>query len=138
MRPYHFYHHPPDGFGVWHGGWHGGWLGLASLALPLLLFVLPLLAVLALLLWSARHSFFDRLGGWLPATSAAHPHPRWKRCASDMRAARSMRTPSTRMLDRLNSSDREQINQDYTADINGESREEEQFRPRPDLPIDWS
>jgi uncharacterized membrane protein len=137
MRPYHFYHHPPDGFGVWHGGWHGGWLGLASLALPLLLFVLPLLAVLALLLWSARHSFFDRLGGWLPATpggpaSAVETlRQRYARGEIDEDAFDTM-------LDRLNSSDREQINQDYTADINEQSREEEQFRPRPDLPIDWS
>ena len=133
MRPYHFYHHPPDGFGVW----HGGWLGLASLALPLLLFVLPLLAVLALLLWSARHSFFGRLGGWLPATSGGPPS-----------AVETLRQRYARgeidedtfdaMLDRLNSSGREQLNQDYTGNMNRETREEERFRPRPDLPIDWS
>ena len=137
MRPYHFYHHPPDGFGVWHEGWHGGWLGLASLALPLLLFVLPLLAVLALLLWSARHSFFDRLGGWLPAT------PRGSASAVEtlrQRYARGEIDEDTfdAMLDRLNSSSREQVNQDYARDMNWETREDEQFRPRPDLPIDWS
>ncbi len=133
MRPYHFYHHPPDGFGAW----HGGWLGLASLALPLLLFVLPLLAVLALLLWSARHSFFDRLGGWLPAT------PRGSASAVEtlrQRYARGEIDEDTfdAMLDRLNSSDQEQVNQGYTGDMNRETREEDQFRPRPDLPIDWS
>ncbi|HEY1389207.1 MAG TPA: SHOCT domain-containing protein [Ktedonobacterales bacterium] len=133
MRPYHFYHHPPDGFGVW----HGGWLGLASLALPLLLFALPVLAVLALLLWSARHSFFDRLGGWLPATTGGSAS-----------AVETLRQRYARgeidedtfgaMLDRLNSSGHEQVNQDYVEDSTRETPEDEQFRPRPDLPIDWS
>ncbi|MGN6698476.1 MAG: SHOCT domain-containing protein [Thermomicrobiales bacterium] len=133
MRPYHFYHHPPDGFGVW----HGDWLGIASLALPLLLFVLPLLAVLALLLWSARHTLFDRFGGWLPATTG--------RSASAVetlrqRYARGEIDEDTfdAMLDRLNSSGRERVNQNYTGDMSGESRADDQFRPRPDLPIDWS
>ena len=133
MRPYHFYHHPPDGYGVW----HGGWLGLASLALPLLLFALPLLAVLALLLWSARHNFFDRLGGWLPATPGRSASPVE---TLRQRYARGEIDEDTfdAMLDRLNSSGREQVNQNYAGDTNGETREEERFRPRPDLPIDWS
>lgn len=133
MRPYHFFHHPPYGFGAW----HGGWLGLASLALPLLLFLLPVLAVLALLLWSARHSFFDRLGGWLPAT------PRGSASAVEtlrQRYARGEIDEDTfdAMLDRLKSSNREQVNQDYVEDSYRETRHEEAFRPRPDLPIDWS
>ena len=133
MRPYHFLHHPPDGFGAW----HGGWLGLASLALPLLLFLLPVLAVLALLLWSARHSFFDRLGGWLPAT------PRGSASAVEtlrQRYARGEIDEDTfdTMLDRLNSSGREQVNRGYVGDSYGETSNEETFRPRPDLPIDWS
>ena len=133
MRPYHFPHHPPDGFGAW----HGGWLDLASLALPLLLFLLPVLAMLALLLWSGRHSFFDRLGGWLPAT------PRGSASAVEMLRQRYANgeideTTFDAMLDRLNTSDREQINQDYAGNMNRETREDEQYRPRPDLPIDWS
>ncbi len=135
MRPYHYFHHPPDGFGLWHGGWPG----LASLALPLLLFVLPVLVILALLLWAARHSFFDRLGGWLPATSG-----------SSASAVETLRQRYARgeidedtfdaMLDRLQSSGREhgQMNQDSAEDRYRETREETQFRPRPDLPIDWS
>ncbi len=133
MRPYHFFHHPPDAFGVW----HGGGLGLASLALPLLLFVLPVLAVLALLLWSARHNFFDRLGGWLPAApggSASALETLRQRYASGEIDADTFET----MLDRLNSSGREQANQDSAGDIDRETRQEEQYRPRPDLPIDWS
>ena len=133
MRPYPFYHHPPDGFGVW----HGGWLGLASLALPLLLFVLPLLAVLALLLWSGRHNFFDRLGGWLPAA------PRGSASALEtlrQRYASGEIDEDTfdAMLDRLNSSGREQVSQDSAGDRYRETRDEEPYRPRPDLPIDWS
>ncbi|HEX8727357.1 MAG TPA: SHOCT domain-containing protein [Ktedonobacterales bacterium] len=133
MRPYHYFHHPPDGYGVW----HGGWLGLASLALPLLLFVLPVLAVLALLLWSSRHNFFDRLSGWLPAA------PRETASAVEtlrQRYARGEIDDDTfdAMLDRLNSSGREQANQDSAGDIYRETGEEEQVRPRPDLPIDWS
>lgn len=134
MRPYHFYHHPPDGFGVFPGGGPG----LASLALPLLLFALPLLAVLALLLWSARHSFFDRLGGWRPATAGG---PASAVETLRQRYARGEIDEDTfdAMLDRLNnSSGREQVSQEYAGNIDGEMREETQFRPRPDLPIDWS
>jgi len=131
MRPYHFYHHPPDGFGVW----HGGWLGLASLALPLLLFALPLLA---LLLWLAWRSFGVRRGGWLPATSAAAPASAVETLRQ--RYARGEIDENTfgAMLDRLNSSGHEQLNQDYVEDSYRETRHEEVFRPRPDLPIDWS
>ena len=133
MRPYHFYHHPPDGFGVW----HGGWLGLASLALPLLLFLLPLLAVLALLLWSARHNFFDRLGGWLPATPGGPASPVE---TLRQRYARGEIDEDTfdAMFDRLNSSGHEEVNRNHSGDLSREAHEEEQFRPRPDLPIDWS
>ena len=131
MRPYHFYHHPPDGFGAW----HGAWLGLASLALPLLLFVLPLLAVL---LWLAWRSFGVRHGGWLPATSAAAPASAVETLRQRYARGEIDEDTYDAMLDRLNSSGRKQVNQEYSGDMNGESREEAQFRPRPDLPIDWS
>jgi hypothetical protein len=107
------------------------------LALPLLLFMLPVLAVLALLLWSARHSFFDRLGGWLPATPGG-PASAVETLRQRYARGEIDEVTFNAMLDRLNSSGHEQVNRNYTGDINRETREDEQFRPRPDLPIDWS
>ena len=57
--------------------------------------------------------------------------------ALDMDAGAKMGLTSA-MLDRLNSSGHEQMNQDYMEDSYRETRHEETFRPRPDLPIDWS
>jgi len=103
--------------------------------LPLLLFALPLLA---LLLWLAWRSFGVRRGGWLPATSAAAPASAVETLRQ--RYARGEIDENTfgAMLDRLNSSGHEQLNQDYVEDSYRETRHEEVFRPRPDLPIDWS
>ena len=132
MRPYHFFHHPPDGFGFW----HGGWLALMSLVTPLLL-ALPLLALLGLVLWLSRRGLLDQFGGWLPAgpgRSASAVETLRQRYA---RGEIDDDTYAT-MLDRLNSAIPDQPRAATDDDAYRVNDDERRFRARPDVPVDWS
>lgn len=140
MDPDRYWHHPPEGFGLW----HHGLINLAWLALPLL-FLLPLLAIVAVLLWNARHTIFDRLGGLLPETPA-RPGPA---SAVEMLRQRYARgeiddETFTTMLDRLNDNERYERYQAEGVETGGQVRMADgedaytSYRPRADIPVDWS
>ncbi len=121
MEPHELMHHGPG----WFGFWHAGPPGLFWLVLPAL-FVLPWLALLAVLLWSSRHALLDRLG-MRPVGSAASMQG--QRYTHD---ALGSDTDNTMRVERGDS--------DYRRayDATDDDAPEETFRPRPDTPIDWS
>jgi hypothetical protein len=125
MDPHEMMHHGPG----WFGFWHAGFPGLFWLVMPAL-FLLPWLALLAVLLWSSRHALLDRFGMG-PAGSAASL--RGQRYTHDALGGAS----GQRMRD-------ERGRGDYggdspqTDDIPATDAPEETFWPRPDAPIDWS
>lgn len=131
MRPYEVMRHPPGGFGFWHVGWHD----LFWLALPVL-FVLPLLALLVALLWPARHALLGRLGN--RPENAYYPPPVGQTAGATsavellrQRYARGEidRDSYAAMRDELHVSTPDQPQRDGPP---------QQYRPRPDAPIDWS
>ena len=123
--------HPPGGFGFWHVGWHD----LFWLALPVL-FVLPLLALLVTLLWPARHALLGRLGN-RPYTRYYPPpaaQPTGTISAVELLRQRYARgeidgDTYAAMRDELTTSTGEQPQNDGPPP---------QYRPRPDVPVDWS
>jgi uncharacterized membrane protein len=134
MRPDHFLHRPPEGFEFW----HHGLLGIFAL-LPLL-FAIPLLVLLGFLLWSRRRAIFDQFGGWLPETPG---QPASAVETLRQRYARGEIDDDTfaTMLDRLNSRRRQQEYRTPEEDTYGTMATDGDyppFRPRPDLPVDWS
>lgn len=131
MDPDHMMRHSPGQFGywhLWHWGWHGIWPELFGLALPLLL-LLPLLALLAVLLWPRRHALLNRLGVQPAGTSPGAGS------AAEMFRQRYPR-------DEMGASTPEQANQPYEPhEAYGDTddgQSGQMFRPRPDVPIDWS
>ena len=131
MRPYDVMRHPPGGFGFWHVGWHE----LFGLALPVL-FALPFLALLVALLWPARHALLGRLGN---RPYNPYIQPQAAQLIEADSAVEMLRQRYARgeidgdtyaaMLDELNASE------GYRA---RENEPPPQYRPRPDVPVDWS
>jgi hypothetical protein len=121
MEPHELMHHGPG----WFGFWHAGLPGLFWLVLPAL-FVLPWLALLAVLLWSSRHALLDRLGMRPVGSATSMQGKRYTRDALRGDADNTMRD------------ERGQSDYSQSYDATNDGAPEETFRPRPDTPIDWS
>lgn len=121
MEPNELMHHGPG----WFGFWHAGLPGLFWLVLPAL-FMLPWLALLAVLLWSSRHGLLDHLS-MRPVGSAA-----------SMQGQRDTHEALDGDADNIRRDDRGGNDYRRAYDATDDRAPEETFRPRPDTPIDWS